>query len=127
MGLGNDSDKTHGIMDPPIFQPDLDLIVWRKKVTNWVNLISTAPEKRQNKLYKTVFATLGPQFYYRGLHQNQKNIFDKAQEDGNIHYRQDDQVKAVQEIVEFIADDSPIAVGIRPIDSFNKFTNCKRK
>ena len=52
---------------------------------------------------------------------------DEAQEQGKIDYKQEDQVKAVQEIVELVPQDLPIAFVTRLIDSFNKVTSCKRK
>lgn len=111
----------------PMFEPDQDLLVWRKKVTSWVDLISTALEDGQENLYKSVFATLTRKIFDRGLRQNQKSIMDEAREDGTINYRQEDQIKAVQVIVNPIAVDPPIAVMTNLFDSFNKVKKCKRK
>ena len=127
MGPGKDFEKGLGIMHTPVFEPDQDLLVWRKKVASWVDLIATAASKGNDNFYKTVFCTLGRHLYDRGLRQAQQSLVDEAQEQGKIDYRQEDQVKAVHEIVDLVAQDPPIAVVTRLIDSFNKVTSCKHK
>lgn len=112
MGLEKDSGKGHGMMHPPIFEPDKDILVWRKDVASWVHLISTAavPPLRKDKARSTrlFFAIL-------------------AREDGTMDYRKDDQVKDVQERVILIVADQNIAVVTRLIASVQKLMNCKRK
>ena len=127
MDPGQDNGSSRGIADPPLFDPDQDLQVWRKRVAAWVDLISTAAEKGSDKLYKTIFATLARQLYDRGLRQAQKSIVEEAQERGDIDYKQEDQVKGVEQIVNLIAVDPPISVVTRLIDSFNKVTSCRRR
>ena len=127
MGPGLEQGKGRGPTDPPRFSANKDLHVWRKQVANWVDLVATAAEKGSDKLYKTVFATLGRQLYDRGLPQAQMSIVDEAQQRGLIDYKQEDQVKAVKEIVDLIAVDPPIAVVTRLIDSFNQVTNCRKR
>ena len=53
-------------------------------------------------------------------------MVDEAQSKGLLNYKQDDQVKAVMEIVNLIAFDAPIASVTRLINSFNKVTSCRR-
>ncbi len=101
--------------------------VWRKDIANWVDLIKVGAEKGEDKLYKTVFATLGRHLYSRGIPHDQKSIVDHAQEIGKVDYKQDDQVAALQQIVDLITVDPPIAVITRLIESFNRVSNCRRR
>lgn len=91
-------------MNPAVFECDKDFLTWRKKIASWVDLISTAAKKGDDKLCKTILHTLGRQLYYK----------------------QDDQVKAVQEIIDLMAQAPPISVVTLLIDSFNKVTSCRR-
>lgn len=52
---------------------------------------------------------------------------DEAQANGQINYKQGDQVEAVCQIVESVAVDPPIAIVSRLIASYNKVTNCWRR
>ena len=78
MGPGQDRGNSRGIADPPLFDLDQDLKLWRKRVAAWDDLISTATEKVTAKLHKTIFATLDRQLYDRGLRQAQKSIFEES-------------------------------------------------
>ncbi len=127
MGPGTDKLTQRGIADPPMFSPNKDQYIWRKDIANWVDLIKVGAEEGEDKLYKTIFKTLGRQLYSRGLPQAQKSIVDHAQEIGKIDYKQSDQVAAVQDIVDLIAVDPPIVVVSRLIESFNRVSNCRRK
>ncbi len=69
MGPGTDKASKRGIADPPMFIPNKDNYAWRKDIANWVYLIKVGAEKGKDKLYKTVFKTLGRQLYTRGLSQ----------------------------------------------------------
>ena len=51
----------------------------------------------------------------------------QAKSDNDFDYKQDDQIKGVQQMVDLIASDPPIAVVTRLTDSFNKVINCRRK
>lgn len=86
MSLGKDFGKAHGIMDKPIFEPDADLLAWKKKVASTVGLNSSAADEGHEKLYKTVSATIARQLYDKVLRQNQKSVMDEAQENGTIEY-----------------------------------------
>ncbi len=46
---------------------------------------------------------------------------------GLINYKQDDQVKAVQQIIDLVAVEPRIVFLTRLIDSFNRMSNCTRK
>lgn len=127
MGPGTDKLSQRGVADPPMFSPNNDLYIWRKDIANWVDLIKVGAEEGEDKLYKTVFKTLGRQLYSRGLPQAQKSIVDHAQEIGKIDYKQTNQVAAVQQIVDLIAVDPPIVVVSRLIESFNRVSNCRRR
>ena len=126
MSSGLEQGKGRGPTDPPRFSANKDLDVWRKQVANLVDLVATAAEKESDNLYKTVFDTLARQLYDRGLPQSQMSIVDEAQQRGLIAYKQEDQVKAVKEIVDLIAVDPPIAWVTRLIDSFKQVTNFRK-
>ena len=87
MGPGLEHGKGRGPTDPLRFNTTNDLYLWRKQVSNWVDLIATAAEKGSDKLFQTIFATLGRQLYDRGLPQAQMIIVDEAQERGLIDYK----------------------------------------
>ena len=55
MGTGKDFEKDLGIMHPPVFKPDQDLLVWRKGVASWIDLMATAASKGNDNFYNTVF------------------------------------------------------------------------
>lgn len=112
--------KRLSIINPPVFEPDQDLLTWRKKIASSVDLTSAAAKKGDDKLYRIVSHTLGRQTYDRDLHQVQRGIVDNAQQAPKVNNKQDDQVKAVQEIVELIAQEPPSSVLKRQIDSLNK-------
>ncbi len=80
MGPGMEKSSQRGIADPPMFSPDKDYYSWRKDVANWVELIKVGAEEGEDKLYKTVYKTVGRQLYCRGLPQAQKSVVDHAQE-----------------------------------------------
>lgn len=130
MGPGNDPsqdrDRHRFHLDPPYFRPDGDLQEWRRKVVRWVDLIKSAAEKGTDRTYKTVYATLGRQLYDRGLPSAQQSILDEAQAKMTINFKQEDQIKAVRDIVERIAADPPIAMVSRLITSFNMVSSCRR-
>lgn len=125
MGPGMDFEQKSNGLTPPMFEPDQDRYAYRKKLAGWVDLIATAAEKGSEKLYKTVFPTLGRQLYEQGLHQAQKSILDETHLEGNVDYKQEDQFKAFQEIVEPIAVELPMTSVTRLIDSFDRVTSCK--
>lgn len=112
--------------DPPIFDPSGDLQVWRREIARWVDTIAQAAKKGQDKMYKTVFNTLANHLYDRGLPSASKSFVDEAQASGKINYKQNDQILAVQELVDLLAVEPPIAIVTRLISSFNKVSACVR-
>ena len=119
---GSMRDKT----DPAMFSPDKDFYQYRRQVDNWLDMVVTSSKVPSNKIYKTVLANLGRLLYDRGLPAAQQSMVYEAQSNGLLNYKQDDQVKAVMEIVNLIAVDAPIASVTRLINSFNKVTSCRR-
>ncbi len=76
-----------------MFSPQDDMSTWRREVANWVDLITAGADNGEDKLYKTVKATLGTQLYNRGLPRAQKSMVDYAQLMKQIDYKQEDQVR----------------------------------
>lgn len=124
MGPGPSSNRRNS-NEPPVFHPDQDHLEWRKSVSAWVDLIKASAEGGEEKLYKTLFATLGRRLF-ESLPFAQKSIIEEAQVNGKIDYKQSDSIKAVKQIVDLIAIDPPITVVTRLIDTFNAVINCKR-
>ncbi len=62
MGPGLESDKPRGA-DPPLFKPDRDTYIWWKKLSQWVDLISSAAEMGEDKFCQTIFVTMARQLY----------------------------------------------------------------
>jgi hypothetical protein len=112
--------------EAPTLMPGQDLYIWRKAVAEWVDLVSTAAAHSHDRHFKTVNATLGRQLY-RALPASQRSIVDEAQARGAINFRQEDQLKAVEEIVKLLATDPPMAIVSRLINTFSKVISCKRK
>jgi hypothetical protein len=102
------------------------LYSWRKAVAEWVDLVTTAASQSSDRHFKTVRATLGLQLY-RALSASHRSVVDEAQARGAINYCQDDQVVAVNELVQLLATDPPMAVVSRLISTFNKVISCKRR
>jgi hypothetical protein len=57
---------------------------------------------------------------YRALPLSHCSVLDEAQARGIFNFRQDDQLKAVEEIVKLFATDPPMAIVTRLISTFNK-------
>ena len=112
--------------EAPTLMPGQDLYIWRKAVAEWVDLVSTAAAHSHDHHFKTVNATLGRQLY-RAPSASQRSIVDEAQARGAINFRQENQLKAVEEIVKLLATDPPMAIVSRLISTFSKVTSCKRK
>ena len=67
------------------------------------------------------------QLHSRGLRPEQRSVVDEAQTKKEIDYRQENQIKGVQDIVHLVAVDPPIAIVTRLISAFNKVTSCVRR
>ena len=127
MGPAPGATRGYSPPNPPAFDPSNDLQEWRRDVSRWVETITAAAEKGNDRVYKNLAATLARHFYDRSLPSAQKSIVDEAQAKGLINYKQDDQITVIREIIELIAVDPPIPVVSRLIASFNKVTNCRRR
>ena len=77
------------------------------------------------KVHKTFPATLGLLLYYRRLHAGLQSMVDEAKSKYLLNYKQDDQVKAILEVLGHIAVDAPISSITRLINSFNNVTSCR--
>ncbi len=78
-------------------------------------------------MFKSLRAILTCQLYNVGLKHSHRRQVDYAQCQELINYKQDDQVKAVQEIIDLVAVEPPIVVVTRLIDSFNRVLSCTRR
>ena len=107
-----------------MFSPDKDFYQYRRQVANWLDMVVTSSKVPSHNIYETVLSTLVRLLYDRGRPAAQQSIV--AQSKGLLNYMQDDQVKAVMEILNLFAVDAPIASVTRLINSFNKFTSCRR-
>ena len=128
MGTGLSKKKDlRSRLDPPFLHPKGDLQYRQKEVFWWVDLIKHSALSGPDRVYKTIFVTLGRVLYDRGLPSAQQSIADEAQAKKIIEYKQEDQIAAVADIVELIAGDPPSAVVTRLINSYNRVTTCRRK
>jgi hypothetical protein len=92
-----------------VLTPGQDLYVWRKAVAECVGLAGTAARKPNNRQFKTIRATIGC-YLYRAIPTSYRIVVDEAQARGPVHYRQEDQLRAVGELVELTATDPPMVV-----------------
>ncbi len=120
MGPGLEKTPHRGIMEPPKISNSGEHAHWKRDVANSVDFIVAGSEKGEDKLFKSLRATLGGQLYNVGLNHSQQRQVDYAQLQGTIYYKQDDQVKAVQQIFDLVAVEPPMVVVTRLIDSFNR-------
>jgi hypothetical protein len=121
-----DVDPKTPATEAPVLTSGQDLYIWRKAVAEWVDLVDTAAREPNDRQFKTIRATLGRQLY-RALPASHRSVVDEAQARGLVNYRQENQLRAVDELVELIATDPPMAVVSRLINTFNKVVGCKRK
>ncbi len=114
-------------MEPPRISNSGDHANWKRDVAIWVDFIFAGSEKGEDRLFESLRATLACQLYNVGLNNSQQWQVDYAQLQGTIDYKQDDQVKAVQQIIDLVAVEPPMVAVTRLIDSFNRVSNCTRK
>ena len=89
-------------------------------------MVVTSSKVPSDKVYKTVFATLGRLLYNHGLPAAKESMVDEPQSNGLRNYKQHDQFKAVMETVNLIAVDAPIASVTRLKNSLNTVTSFHR-
>ena len=80
------------LANPPKFQANKDLQVWRRDVAKWVQAVKTASEKGQDKRYKTIFAVLSTQLYTSALGSYEQSQVDWAAKNGEVDLKQEDQI-----------------------------------
>ena len=117
------------VMDPAFGtnNPNDNLQEYCRNLSRWVDTVFVAAEQGSDPMYQTFFTTLAKQLYSRGLSAEQKSVVNEAQTEAQINYKQDDQFRAVREIVELVSVDPSIAFVSRLIASYNKVTNCQRR
>jgi hypothetical protein len=63
---------------------------------------------------------------YRALPQPQQQVLDNAQAQGQVNYKQDDQVAAVEQIIGLLGKEPPMSLVSRLIKMLNDAIECKR-
>jgi hypothetical protein len=63
---------------------------------------------------------------YRALQHPQQHVLDNAQAQGQVNYKQDDQVAAVEQIIVLLGKEPPISLVSRLIKALNDAIECKR-
>jgi hypothetical protein len=101
-----DIDPKTPATEPPVLTYGQDLYVWRKAVSEWIDLVDTAAREPNDRQFKTIRATLGRQLY-RALPTSHRGVVDEAQARDLVSYRQENQLRAVDELVGLIATDPP--------------------
>ena len=86
----------------------------------------TAAREPNECQFNTIRATLGRKLYC-ALSASHRSVVDEAQVRGIVNYKQENQLRAVDELVKFIYTDTPMEVVSRLITIFNKVFGCKRK
>jgi TRAP-type C4-dicarboxylate transport system substrate-binding protein len=88
-------------LDAPTFNPSTDAYSWVKAVTEWSELIVQGATSGINRAYTGQLNTMSRQLY-RALPQPHQQILDNAQAEGQIDYKQENQVRAVKDIVDLL-------------------------
>ncbi len=91
-----------------------------------VDFIIAGSEKGEDRLFKSLRATLDCQLFSVGLNNSQQRHVDYAQLQWTINYKEEYQVNAVQQIIDLVAVEPPMVVVTRLIDLFNRVSNCTR-
>jgi hypothetical protein len=63
---------------------------------------------------------------YSALPQRQQQVLDNAQAQGQVDYKQDDQVAAVEQIICLLGNEPPMSLVSRLIKTLNDAIECKR-
>lgn len=121
---GPSGERVQGLSptDPPIYDPTGDHQEWRRNNARCVDNIAQAAEKGEDRMYKDVFATLANHLHVRDLPSDSNSFMDKAQTNGQINYKLDDQVA-----VELLDLEPPIPVVTRLISFCNRVNTCARR
>jgi hypothetical protein len=79
-----DVDPKTSTTEPPILSSGQDLYVWRKAVSECVDIVDTAARELNGRQFKTIRTTLGRQLY-RALPAAHRSVVDWAQARGIIN------------------------------------------
>ncbi len=82
MGPGSEKSPHRGIMEPPKILNSSDLASWKRDVSNWVDFIIAGSEKGEDRIFKSLRATLACQLYNVGLNHSHQRQVDYAQSQG---------------------------------------------
>ncbi len=99
MRPGSGKSQHRGIMEPPKISNSSDPASWKRDVANWNYIIIAGSEKGEDRMFKSLRATLSCQLYNVDLKHSHQRQVDYDQCQGLISYKQDDQVEAVQQIL----------------------------
>jgi hypothetical protein len=82
-------------LDAPTLDPSTDTYIRVKAVSERSELIVQGAASGRNRTYTGQLATMARQLY-RALPPPQQQVLDNAQAQGQVNYKQDDQVAAVK-------------------------------
>jgi hypothetical protein len=102
-----------------------DTYVWVKAVREWSELIVQGAASDVNCAYIGQLATMARQLY-RALSQPQQKVLENTQALGQVNYKQDDQVAAVEQIIGLLGKEPPMSLVSRLIKTLNDAIECKR-
>jgi hypothetical protein len=116
--------QIHGL-DAPTLDPSTDTYIWVKAVRERSELIVQGAASGGNRAYTGQLATMARQLY-RVLPQPQQQVLDNAQDQGQVNYKQDDQVAAVEQIIGLLGKKPPVSLVSRLMKTLNDAIECKR-
>jgi hypothetical protein len=112
-------------LDAPTLDPSTDTYIWVKAVREWSELIVQGAASGGNRAYTDQLATMALQLFM-ALPQPQQQVLDNAQAQGQVNYKQDDQVAAVEQIIGLLGKEPPVSLVSRLIKPLNDAIECKR-
>jgi hypothetical protein len=116
--------QLHGL-EAPTLDPSTDTYIWVKAVRDWFMLISQGAASSGNRAYTGQLASLASQLY-RALPQPQQQVLENAQStQGQVNYKQNDQVAAVQLIIGLLGKEPPMSLVSRLIKTLHDAIECK--
>jgi hypothetical protein len=116
--------QLHGL-DAPTLDSSTDTYIWVKAARERSELIVQGTVSGVNRAYTGQLATKARQLY-RALPQRQQQVLDNAQAQGQVNYKQSDQVAAVEQIIGLLGKEPPMSLVLRLIKTLNDAIECKR-
>jgi hypothetical protein len=116
--------QLHGL-DPLTFDPSTDTYNRVKAVRERSELIVQGAASGSNRAYTGQLTTFARQLY-RALPKPQQQVLDNAQAQGQVNYKQDDQVADVEQIIRLFGKEPLMSLVSRLIKTLNDSINCKR-